>query len=383
MNSLDILKKEIKDYAASIGVDKIGFTGAKPLEMHLEKLLYRQSVRSSNTISEGDPIKRINPGLHLPGAQSVICAAVSYGGKDKPESGRARGRLSFISRGIDYHVVMKEKLELLKEFILKRISDAKILVMVDKEELLEKAFAVEAGLGWLGKNTLLITPEYGSLVFLGELITNIPFSADAPLAEGCGGCERCVSACPTNALDRRRNLNPDLCLAGVSQYKGLINPELRELMGNTIYGCDVCQLVCPHNNKSNAAKHAPAGLNCENLNQDEEHFPVLKEMLSMTNAEFKRKFGHTSGAWRGRTVFQRNAAIAAGNNADQDSVPELIRILKTDNRPVMRATAAWALGKINDTAGQAALVRALSNETDITVISEIRRTLDKKNKGLC
>lgn len=381
-NSLSELKEEIKKHAYSLGIDKLGFTVAKRLENHHSRLLRRQSERYVYSINEGDPAKRIDPSLCFPEAKSVICAAVAYNGQDPhPLTGGllqtgSRGRLSFISRGKDYHNIMYERLEKLQQYITDKVPWADISIMVDKEEILEKAFAVEAGLGWFGKNTLLVTPQFGSFVYLGELVSNIPFPADTPLTEDCGDCERCINACPTGALDRRKNLNPDLCLAGVSQYKGLIAPELREKMGNTIYGCDVCQIFCPYNRKSKTMIEAPTDDSDKDPPQDDEHFPVLKELLSMNNSEFKKKFGHTSGAWRGRTVFQRNAAIAAGNVVDEGSVPVLINILKNDSRPVMRATAAWALGKIGHSDGKDALHQALSSESDLTVITEIRSSLD-------
>lgn len=383
--SLSKLKEEIKNYAYSLGINKLGFTDAKPLENHLSKLLQRQGKSYAYSINEGDPEKRINPTQCFPDARSVICAAVAYDGldynlqTDRSQQSGARGRLSFISRGRDYHNVMYERLEKLKLYITEKLPWAKISIMVDKEEILEKAFAVEAGLGWFGKNTLLVTPEWGSFVYLGELVTNIPFNADSPLKGACGTCERCLEACPTGALDRDKNLNPDRCLAGVSQFKGLISSELRGMMGNTIYGCDICQIVCPHNKRADINQNSYKEWQEKDHGQADEHFPLLKEILTMSNAEFKKKFGHTSGAWRGRTVFQRNAAIAAGNSADEQSVPALINILENDTRPVMRAIAAWALGKIRHPAGKDALHQALLNEPDQTVISEIKSSLDMLN----
>lgn len=388
--SLEKLKEEIKNYAYSIGINKLGFTVAKPLENHFSRLLKRQSKSSVYSINEGDPAKRINPTLRFPEARSVVCAAIAYNGHDynphdynppvgrSPQSG-CRGRLSFISRGRDYHKIMYDRLEKLKMYVTEKIPWADISIMVDKEEILEKAFAVEAGLGWFGKNTLLVIPELGSFVYLGELITNIPFPPDSPLENTCGNCERCLKACPTGALDRDKNLDTDLCLAGISQFKGLISHELRERMGNTLYGCDICQIVCPHNIKADKTQKSFKEWEPKDHSQADEHFPVLKELLFMTNSEFKKKFGHTSGAWRGRTVFQRNAAIAAGNNRDVESVPALTKILLNDTRPVMRATAAWALGKIDDPVGKQALRQALSNESDITVTSEIKRALESQN----
>ncbi len=381
-SSLDKLKEKLKNYAYSIGIDKIGFASAKPLENHLVRLMMRRSENYSYTLNEGDPLKRINPALSLPAAKSVICAAVAYDGQEYiphdnslGEAG-ARGRLSLISRGRDYHVVMHERLEKLKLYIMKVFPNAKISIMVDKHDILEKAFAVEAGLGWFGKNTLLVTPEFGSFVYLGELVTDIPFPADAPVNEGCGKCIKCLEACPTGALDKDRNLNPDRCIAGVSQYKGVIHNDLREAMGNTIYGCDICQIACPYNKR--AVKDTLKDVSGSIVQSSAEYndaFPLLTELFRITNSEFKSRFGHTAGAWRGRTVFQRNAIIAAGNQGNACLVPELTKFLKEDSRAVIRGAAAWALGRIGNSEAVSVLKAALLVERDENVLNEIKYSL--------
>ncbi len=365
------LKEKIKEYAGSIGIDKIGFTDAQSLFDHLPRLLRRRNKKYRYALDEGDPEKRVNPLLHMKDAKSIISVAVSYPCHDPAvhRNGEARGRFSFISRGKDYHAVVMDRLQKLKEFILSWAPQAKTVAMADKEEILEKAIAVRAGLGWFGKHTLLVTPEYGSWVCLGELITDIPFPPDQPFAGDCGRCRQCLEACPTKALDNDNNLDPDRCLGGLTQSKELFEPELRTLMGTTLYGCDICQVVCPHNKQVQPAAHH------EFRHGYEEAYPLLSDLISMTNAEFKKRFGHTSGAWRGRTPVQRNAVIAAGNLKDTGSVPAIIDIMISDSRPVMRAVSAWALGKIGDMEGIKALRLALKNEEDPMVVKEIKRSL--------
>jgi len=361
------LKEKIKEYAVSVGIDKIGFTDAQPLTGHLPRLLKRINTGYRCELKLGSPEKRVDPSAHLKDAKSVISVAVAYPWGDPPiyNSGRGRGRISFISRGRDYHAVVKSKLEKLRSYILSEAPQAKIITMVDTEELLEKAMAVKAGLGWFGKHTLLVTPEYGSWVCLGELITDLPFPPDRPIDGDCGGCRKCIDSCPTKALDEDKNLDPDRCLAGLTQSKGLFQPELRELMGNTLYGCDICQTACPQNKKAKPAVHK------EFTYEHEDAFPLLSDLFGMTDADFKRRFGHTSGAWRGRTPIQRNAVIAAGNLKDRGAVPALVKILTSDSRSVMRGAAAWALGKIGVPEGIEALKRALENEKDPVVLEEI------------
>lgn len=365
------LKELVKQYAYSIGINKIGFTDAKPLLEHLPRLIRRAEAGYRHAINEGSPEKRVNPQVHLPGAKSVISTAVVYPGcadEKAPASGGARGRLSCISRGRDYHVIMRRKLEKLKQYILTVRPEAKMKLMVDKEEILEKAIAAKAGLGWLGRNTLLVTPEFGSWVVLGEIITDVPFPADQTLEGGCGSCRACVAACPTAALDDDININLDRCLAAVTLSRSLPDPEVRSQMGQTLYGCDVCQSVCPHNKRQPAydADFAYTG---------DQAFPPLARVLDLTNREFKESFGHTSGAWRGRTPIQRNAVIAAGNLRDRSMVPRLITLLSEDPRGVIRGAAAWALGQIGDNQGLPALQQAMRKENDPAVLKEISYAL--------
>lgn len=376
--NLSILKRQIKDFALDVGIDKIGFTDADPLLEHLPRLIERKEADYKYAFNEGDPERRVNPLAHLPRAASVISVAVAYTGteNDAPEShSSARGRMSLISRGQDYHAVVRNKLDKLQQFILSFVPEAQVVPMVDRAEILEKAIAVKAGLGWFGKNTLLVTPEYGSLVCLGELVTDIPFPPDRPLEIKCGSCRECVAACPTNALDEGSKLNPDRCLAGLTQYKNLSPADLRDSMSNLLYGCDTCQTVCPFNQKARTHEHP------EFAGEPEDCFPVLTDILVMTNAEFKRRFGLTSGAWRGRTPIQRNAAIAAGNLGDVTAVPILIKIMFSDTRPTMRAISAWALGKIGAPDGKKALTEARKTEKHPEVIIEIEAALGMEKKG--
>lgn len=377
-------KKRIIEYAKSIGIPKVGFTDARPLAEYLEFLIARQNAGYKYAINEGDPYIRIDPSKHLPGAESVISIAIPYPPEvyvettAVPPEQSPRGHISLISRGKDYHELVMDKLRHLQDFIQEKLPGARIIPMVDKEQILEKALAAKAGLGWIGKNTLLVTPEFGSLICLGELVTNIPFPADKPSASLCSNCNRCLEACPTEALISDHYLNPDLCLAGVSQFKGNINHELREAMGVSIYGCDICQLACPYNRKALEDNFKSKMGKSEESSSLDSAYPLLADLLEITNKSFKEKFGHSSGAWRGRTVFQRNAIFAAGNLKSRSFVPVLTKILQQDSRPVIKSAAAWALGRIGDEDGLQSLQRALESETHPEVISEIKQALRQK-----
>lgn len=366
------MKAEIRAYGQEIGIDKMGFTDAQPLMEHLPRLLSRQKAGYKFAINEGEPEKRVSPHLHLPQAKSIISIAVAYSWEDsvKPDTGGpARGRISVISRGPDYHRVVMGKLQQLKEFIVAKVPAAKIKLSVDKGEILEKAIAVKAGLGWFGRNTLLVTPEFGSWVSLGELLTDLPLPVDGSSQDSCGSCRRCVEACPTKAIDEDKNIDLDRCLACITLSKALPPPETRFLMGDTLYGCDICQSACPYNQKTGGTKQyqCPGDL--------EEAYPVLVEILQLNNSEYKKRFGHTSGAWRGKTPLQRNAVIVAANLRDFSAIPALVKILSFDTRPVMRGTAAWALGNMGTEQCRVALIKASDLEQDNTVLTEIKAAL--------
>ena len=241
--------------------------------------------------------------------------------------------------------------------------------MVDTGELSDRAVAERAGIGFSGKNTLIITPEYGSFVYLGELITNIPFVPDTPIEDNCGDCTLCLDACPTGALVQEGQLNAQKCLAFLTQTKDDLPEAFRSKIGTRIYGCDTCQAVCPRNKQVDFHLHA------EFEPEPEVAKPALKPMLRMSNREFKEKFGHVSGFWRGKKPLQRNAIIALAHYKDETAVEELETVMKEDPRPVIRGTAAWALGKIGTEYAIAAIKEALEFETDDRVRFEMEKGL--------
>ena len=239
--------------------------------------------------------------------------------------------------------------------------------MTDTGELSDRAVAERAGIGWSGKNCAIITPEFGSYVYLGEMITNIPFEPDQPIEDQCGTCTKCLEACPTGALVQGGQINAQRCISFLTQTKGFIPDEFREKIGNRIYGCDSCQTACPVNKGKDYHFH-------EEMESDPEVIkPLLKPILKISNWDFKDRFGMLSGSWRGKKPIQRNAIIALAHFKDESAVPELIEVMTNDSRPVMRGTAAWALGKIGGKAPLKALMEAKEKETDVEVLEEIEK----------
>ncbi|NTZ20324.1 tRNA epoxyqueuosine(34) reductase QueG [Paenibacillus sp. JMULE4] len=374
------LKEELRADAPRLGIDKIGFASADPFVELKDILLKHREKGYESGFEEPDIDKRVDPALTLKAPRSIISIAVAYPSKLKnpprSEPGAYRGILSRSAWGTDYHHVLRNRLERLEQWIRERVPGARTVSMVDTGALVDRAVAKRAGVGWLGKNCSVITPEWGSWVYLGELITNVPFPPDTPVTESCGDCTLCIDACPTGALVGPGQLNAQRCVSYLTQTKGHIeDDELKRKIGNRLYGCDTCQIVCPKN-KGMHADHHPE------LEPDPELVkPLLKPLLFLSNREFKERFGSSAAAWRGRKPIQRNAILALGNFRDKTAVPELIRLLRTDERPEIRGAAVWALGRIGGAEAREALGAAAGKEQDEAVRRELAKAISQYAEG--
>jgi epoxyqueuosine reductase len=211
------------------------------------------------------------------------------------------------------------------------------------------------------------------------MVTNIPFPPDDPVEEGCGECTKCIDACPTGALVGPGQLNAQACISYLTQTKGFLSEEYMTKIGNRLYGCDTCQIVCPKNRGKSWSHRLE-------LQPDPEVVkPLLLPILDLSNREFKEKFGMSSAAWRGKKPIQRNAIIALGNFKEAAAVPKLTEIMLRETRPEMRGTAAWALGKIGGAEALAAVEQALLGEEETEVrellISAQDKLLKQEEKG--
>ncbi|REB04855.1 tRNA epoxyqueuosine(34) reductase QueG [Sporosarcina sp. BI001-red] len=369
------LQQDLVAYAAKIGIDKIGFTTAAPFLELKNRLKRQQDLGYQSGFEESDVEKRTEPTLLLDRAESIISIAVAYPSKmtDAPKGkrGERRGMFCRASWGTDYHTVLREKLALLEKFLHENSTEVKTRSMVDTGELADRAVAERAGIGWSAKNCSIITPEFGSYVYLGEMITNLPFEPDVPMEDQCGECTLCLDACPTGALIQGGQLNAQRCIAFLTQTKQPIPEEFRKEVGNRIYGCDTCQTVCPKNKRK--------------YNLDQESFvpdaelvkPLLQPILKLSNRQFKETFGHMSGSWRGKNPIQRNAILALAHFKEEAAIPDLVNLLETDPRSMIRNTCAWAIGEIGSETGRLALERVLETETEETVVKEIKKAVMK------
>ena len=369
------LKNDIIQYSKTIGIDKIGFTTASPFDELKNRLIRQQELHYQSGFEEPDIDKRTNPSLLMDGAQSIISIAVAYPSKMTnrvvSKKGERRGIFSRASWGMDYHIVLRERLKKLEAYIKEKVPGALCKSMVDTGELADRAVAERAGIGWSGKNCAIITPEFGSYVYLGEMITNLPFEPDIPMEDQCGTCNKCIEACPTGALVQGGQINAQACISFLTQTKGMIAEEFRNKIGNRLYGCDSCQTACPVNKGKDFHLHQ------EVEPEPEIAKPLLKPILKLSNRQFKEKFGHVSGAWRGKNPIQRNAMIALAHFKDESALEDLVDLLNHDPRPMIRATAAWAIRMIAGKESKATLEEALKVESDDTVKAEIEKALNQ------
>ncbi|AKC68076.1 tRNA epoxyqueuosine(34) reductase QueG [Bacillus altitudinis] len=368
------LKEELIQYANEIGVDKIRFASADTFDSLKDRLILHESLGYLSGFEEPDIEKRTNPALLLPKAKSIVAIALAYPSKmkDAPRSTKdaRRGIFCRASWGTDYHVVLKKKLDMLEEFLRSKHEDIRTKSMVDTGELSDRAVAERAGIGFSAKNCMIITPEFGSYVYLAEMITNVPFEPDEKIEDQCGTCNKCVDSCPTGALVNPGQLNSQRCISFLTQTKGFLPDEFRSKIGNRLYGCDTCQTVCPINKGKDFHLHP------EMEPDPEIAKPLLKPLLTISNREFKEKYGHVSGSWRGKKPIQRNAILALAHFKDTSALPDLVDLMHKDPRPVIRGTAAWAIGKIGDGQQLSELEKALERESDEEAKQEIIKGIE-------
>lgn len=385
------LEERLKAHARELGLDLVGICSCAPFERDRSALADREARGFRSSFEEREIGRRVEPELLLPGCRSIIAAGICYlPEQDAPpppdDPPGLRGWLSRYCRGVDYHRILREKLGRLAAWLQAERPAARVHVCVDTEPPVDRSVAERAGLGFYGKSTMLITREYGTWVFLGEILTDLELQPDEPWTGTCGQCTRCIDACPTGALVAPYTLDSLRCLSYVTQMKGYIPEEYREPLGNMLFGCDICQDVCPYNRRPRLGRTASPELAA--LPQvGGDAGPLLERVLGMSNAEFRAWFHPTAAGWRGKTVLQRNAVIALGNSGDARALPPLLAALRDPQRPLLRGTAAWALGKLGRTvpetaaAAAGALRELLGRETDPRVRREAEAALARLEPG--
>ena len=373
------LRRWVDQAARDAGFDLIAVASATEFASDREEALRRIDAGLMDGLSwfNAQRVRRgTDPETLLPGARSIISLGWNYcPPEDLPATDRD-GLIARYARGRDYHRVMKRRMRRVVLDLTERLGDRfAARWYVDDGPMLDRAAAARAGLGWFGKNGNILNPTYGSWLLLGQIITDLPLVADPPLAKTCGQCARCIPACPTDAIVAPYVVDNRRCISYLTiEHKGAIPTELRASMGNWVFGCDLCQEVCPVNRKAKATGDP-------NFGRTDLSSIDLVELLDMTEEQFRHRFAGTPIMRAKQVGMQRNACVALGNSGDPAAVPGLTRAL-TSAPPLVRAHAAWALGRIGGAAARTALQRALASEADPEVLSEIRPALDHEGYSL-
>ncbi len=400
MNRSDRLKR----IAGEEGFDLVGICGAEPSEHtgFLAEWIEDARHGSMTYLARPDALaKRADLRRILPDVRAVLVVGHNYHQEDPrgvPEQS-SRGVLARYARGRDYHKVVKRGLER----VHRRFQDLEGIsvpgaVYVDTGPVLERELAQRAGLGWFGRNTMLIHPRHGSYFFIGVLLLGVDVEIDPPLdRDHCGSCRACLDACPTTALLGRDPTGAPVmdairCISYLTiENPGPIPRDLRPLIGNRIYGCDICQEVCPFNvgfatvatEPAYAARgpgERPLGVEPQPGEPSAPHpgtdGPLLTELMKLDEAAWEA-FSRGSAIRRaGRAGFLRNVAVALGNYGSEAAVPALVDAL-SDPNPLVRGHAAWGLGQIGSDEGRAALAREAADETDGWTRQELQLALDE------
>src|SRR6266516_4708316 len=372
------LTDELKRRATELGFCAVGVTGAERFSEAETATAYRTRQGLMDGLSwwsEARAHASANPRRATSDARSVIALAFPHpqfpsparGGG--PGGGSPRGRIAAYALGRDYHEVLLERMQPLVAMLRERGHVAK--TYVDHGWMLDRAAAARAGLGWLGKNTNLLIPGVGSSVLLAEIVTSAELETDAPVKKTCGSCDACMRVCPTGALVEPGVLDNRRCISfWTIEHRGAIPRDIRPLIGDWIFGCDLCQEICP----VNARPAAPDAAALTAFGPMMEPRPRLDELLTLDDESFRARF-RQSAVWRTRrSGLLRNVCIALGNVADRGSVPALAAAL-ADDQPLIRGHAAWALGRLGGAAARNALALALRREADSWVRDECAQAL--------
>ncbi len=365
------LEKALAESAFRLGFALVGFAPLKRLE-HREEF-FRQWVAEGRVAEMGwlgrEPERRFDPRMLDPRLRGVVSLAYPYPAPKPPLidwRSELRGRIAAYALGPDYHDVVLKKAHLVADSLKAERPEAIARVYVDTGPVFEREWAAEARLGWFGRNTNLINRYYGSYFFLAELFTDIEFDGPAePYRDHCGTCRQCLDLCPTQALAGGFKLEPRLCISYLTiEHRGPIPRELRSRLSNWIFGCDICQEVCPWNGDAMRA----AAIN-------DDLAPSLAEVMELDENGFRQRYGRTAIKRTKRRGLLRNAAIALGNSGNPAAVAILAHALENEPEALVRAHAAWGLGRFDAAEARRALEGARAGEPDPAVKAEIIEAL--------
>ena len=363
------LKAALASEARALGFDCVGVTAPDAIAKaagHFRAFLDTGAHGEMDWLA-ANPERRADPRSLWPAVRSVIMLGVNYGPDENPLTileSRTRGAISVYAQGDDYHDLIKKRLKALARWLV-ATSGCEVKVFVDTAAVMEKPLAQAAGLGWQGKHTNLVSREFGSWLFLGAIFTTLDLPRDEADADHCGSCRACLDICPTSAFPAPYKLDPRRCISYLTiESKGSIPHEFRKAIGNRIYGCDDCLAVCPWN------KFAQQGREAKLAAREDLRAPSLAKLARLDDAAFRVRFTKSPVKRIGRDRFVRNVLIAIGNSGDGTLAREAKR-LRTDDSPLVRGAAVWALSQLLGRKEFSALAAtALSAEPDATVRAE-------------
>ncbi len=362
------IKATIRDEALKLGFDAIGFAAAEAADAvraGLADFLARGYHGEMEWLAER-AAQRASPKALWPEVKSVVVLGLNYAPEHDPLpelAARDRGYISVYARGRDYHDLIKGRLKTLAQKIAVR-SGAALKVFVDTAPVMEKPLAQAGGIGWQGKHTNLVSRDFGSWLFLGEIYLDLELPPDAAESDHCGECRRCLDACPTRAFPAPYRIDARRCISYLTiEHKGPIDPELRPLIGTRVYGCDDCLAVCPWNKFAVAAREA--GLKSRPALTG----PALAELAQLDDDTFRRMFSASPVKRIGRDRFLRNVMIAIGNSGEP-SLAQSAHARLDDLSPLVRAMAVWALKRLDPAAAAALREACVARETDGSVRAE-------------
>jgi epoxyqueuosine reductase len=335
------IREAIRGEALARGFDAVGFAKAELAESARAGLaaFLAQGYHGEMGWMAARADQRGDPQALWREAQTVVVLGMNYGAEAEDEASDDTGNISIYARGRDYHDTVKKRLKALARWIAAQWP-GELKVFVDTAPVMEKPLAQQAGIGWQGKHTNLVSRDFGSWLFLGEIYLSLALEPDAAEEDHCGTCRACLDACPTNAFPAPHKLDARRCISYLTiEHKGMIDAELRPLIGNRIYGCDDCLAACPWN------KYANATAEPDFLPRAELTAPRLAELARLDDTAFRRMFAGTSIKRIGRDRFLRNVLIAIGNSRDA-GLAEAARRCLDDVSPLVRESAVWALAQL-------------------------------------
>ncbi len=359
------LARRLQEVALEAGFDRVGWAPARPFTE--EYLVARRRQRAGlYPPFAPEPGWAADMDSIMPAARSFFLVARGYRAQPDPPVPPGRGWIARFARGPDYHGEVKARLAPVVAVLQQERPGVANRIFVDTAPVWDKAAAARAGLGAPGRNTLIMVPGLGSWAVLGGLLLEEPLGQNEPLPSPCGSCRACLEACPTGALLAPGRLDYRRCLSWLTQKSGVIPRNWRRLLGPRLYGCDDCQEACPQNRWT--APRQPD-------HPDPGAYPWLRDILALDRPGFAAHWSHTALGWRGLTVLQRNALIAAGNSGDRALVPAALPFLQAA-QPLLRQHAAWALGCLGGYRAGDGLRRALAQEPHEEVRQELTLALE-------